>query len=120
MYNFNILNRLLDTEVILNDYETLLLELGILRRLNKNCVNNEIIDSMPISVSYKEKDIVLSSDKIDELMSKNAKELQMEIEGGFALKHNYRNKLLKNVRHTKQTTKNRHNKKHTTKKRRIY
>ncbi len=120
MYNFNILNRLLDTEVILNDYETLLLELGILRRLNKNCVNNEIIDSIPISVSYKEKDIVLSSDKIDELMSKNAKELQMEIEGGFALKHNYRHKLLKNVRHTKQTTKNRHNKKHKTKKRRIY
>ena len=44
MYNFDITNRLLDTDIILDEYENALIKLNILSRLNKQIINRTIID----------------------------------------------------------------------------
>lgn len=48
MYDFNTLTRELDIENLLNEYENILLETGILTRLNKDFVNHEIVDKTPL------------------------------------------------------------------------
>lgn len=44
MYDFNPLSRELDIENLLNEYENILLETGILTRLNKHFVDHEVVD----------------------------------------------------------------------------
>ena len=49
MYDFNPETREIDTFSLLNEYENILLETGILTRLKKTFVNNNLIDTMPVS-----------------------------------------------------------------------
>ena len=48
MYDFNPITRVTDIDILINEYESILLELGILSRLKKTFENNNIVDEMPI------------------------------------------------------------------------
>jgi hypothetical protein len=49
MYDFNPINRVIDIDILLNEYEAILLELGILTRLNKSFENHIIVSKSPVS-----------------------------------------------------------------------
>lgn len=107
MYNYNFLMRVLDTESILNEYEIILLELGILSRLNKRFVNNNILDNSETQIISREGKTKLNSDTIDMLMSNNIKDLKSELlrkGGSTRVKRKYK----------------KHQKKNKSKKRRLY
>lgn len=48
MYNFNILERSIDLDSLMNEYETILLEIGVLTRLNRSFENNRLVNKAPI------------------------------------------------------------------------
>ena len=47
MYDFNPVNRVIDIEQLLNEYENILLEIGILTRLGKSFQNNSLVNKPP-------------------------------------------------------------------------
>ena len=47
MYNFNPVSRVINIDVLLNEYENILLEIGILTRLNKSFKNNVLVNKPP-------------------------------------------------------------------------
>jgi serine/threonine protein kinase len=47
MYDFNPLTRIVDIDVLLNEYENILLEIGILTRLGKSFENNKLVNKNP-------------------------------------------------------------------------
>jgi hypothetical protein len=47
MYDFNPLTRVVDIDVLLNEYENILLQIGILTRLNKSFENNTLANKPP-------------------------------------------------------------------------
>jgi serine/threonine protein kinase len=47
MYDFNTLTRVIDIDALLDEYENVLLELGILTRLKKSFENNNVINKNP-------------------------------------------------------------------------
>lgn len=47
MYDFNPLTRIIDIEQLLNEYEGILLEIGILTRLGKSFENNNLVNKPP-------------------------------------------------------------------------
>ena len=47
MYDFNPKNRIIDIDSLLNEYENLLLEIGVLTRLSKSFENNNIVNKPP-------------------------------------------------------------------------
>ena len=55
MYDFNPKNRIIDINSLLNEYENILLEIGVLTRLNKSFKNNNIINKnfVPLKIISK-------------------------------------------------------------------
>ena len=51
MYEFNPLHRVINISELINEYENILLEMGILMRLNKTFKNGKLIDEQPIKTS---------------------------------------------------------------------
>jgi serine/threonine protein kinase len=51
MYDFNPLSRVIDTTVLLNEYENILLEIGVLTRINKTFENNVLVNKSPIIIN---------------------------------------------------------------------
>jgi hypothetical protein len=47
MYDFNPSTRVIDIDALLNEYENILLEIGILTRLGKSFVNNVLVNKAP-------------------------------------------------------------------------
>jgi serine/threonine protein kinase len=47
MYSFNPLTRVIDIDLLLQEYENILLEMGVLTRLHKSFLNNDLIDKPP-------------------------------------------------------------------------
>ncbi len=47
MYDFNPVSRVIDIDVLLNEYENILLEIGILTRLGKSFENNVLVNKPP-------------------------------------------------------------------------
>lgn len=47
MYDFNPTTRVIDIELLLNEYENVLLEIGVLTRLNKSFENHNVINKAP-------------------------------------------------------------------------
>jgi hypothetical protein len=47
MYDFNPVNRVIDIDALLNEYENILLEIGILTRLGKSFENNNLVNKPP-------------------------------------------------------------------------
>lgn len=47
MYDFNPSTRVIDIEILLNEYENILLEIGILTRLGKSFENNTVVNTQP-------------------------------------------------------------------------
>jgi hypothetical protein len=53
MYDFNPETREINIDTLINEYETILLETGILTRLKKSFVNNKIVNKRPIVIVSK-------------------------------------------------------------------
>ena len=51
MYDFNPVNRVIDIDKLLNEYENILLEIGILTRLGKSFQDNNLVNKPPASTS---------------------------------------------------------------------
>uniref|UniRef100_A0A6C0IS67 Protein kinase domain-containing protein n=1 Tax=viral metagenome TaxID=1070528 RepID=A0A6C0IS67_9ZZZZ len=51
MYDFNPLNRLINTGELIEEYENILLEMGVLIRLHKNFKNGNLISESPVPTS---------------------------------------------------------------------
>ncbi len=47
MYDFNPLTRVIDIDALLNEYENVLLEIGVLSKLNKSFENNNVVSKSP-------------------------------------------------------------------------
>jgi serine/threonine protein kinase len=47
MYDFNPVNRVIDIDALLNEYENILLEIGVLTRLGKSFENNMLVNKPP-------------------------------------------------------------------------
>jgi hypothetical protein len=60
MYDFNPLTRVINIDTLLNEYEHILLETGVLTRLEKNFKNNNIVNKPPAPP------VIMSVSKIDE------------------------------------------------------
>lgn len=60
MYDFNPKNRVIDIDQLLNMYENVLLEIGVLTRLNKSFENNKLVNKPPAPP------VILAEAKIDE------------------------------------------------------
>ena len=60
MYDFNPLNRIIDINQLLNEYENVLLEIGILTRLGKSFENNILVNRPPAP------SVIMTEAKIDE------------------------------------------------------
>ena len=76
MYDFNTLSRELDIENLLNEYENILLETGILTRLNKSFVNHDVIDKSPIPDEVKMQETVVPIANLEKEASFNVIELE--------------------------------------------
>jgi serine/threonine protein kinase len=76
MYDFSPLSRELDIENILNEYENILLETGILTRLNKDFVNHEVVDTSPIPDEIKKEDHTVSIEDLEKNATLNVIELE--------------------------------------------
>lgn len=75
MYDFNPVTRMIDINLLLNEYENILLEIGILSRLNKSFKNNVIKDNY-----LNEKEISESplSNILDKFANKDATKINNE------------------------------------------
>ena len=60
MYDFNPLTRVINIDILLNEYENILLEIGVLTRLKKSFENNNIVNKPPAPHS------IMSVSKMDE------------------------------------------------------
>jgi hypothetical protein len=60
MYDFNPETREINIDTLINEYETILLETGILTRLKKSFVNNKIVNKKPLVIVRKSKSKSLS------------------------------------------------------------
>jgi hypothetical protein len=60
MYDFNPINRVINIDTLLNEYENILLEIGVLTRLEKSFENNNVINRPPAP------DVIMTVSKIDE------------------------------------------------------
>lgn len=76
MYDFNTLSRELDIENILNEYENILLETGILTRLNKDFVDHELVDKTPLPHEVKKEDQLVRIEDLEKEASLNVIELE--------------------------------------------
>ena len=86
MYDFNPSNRIIDVDALLNEYENILLEIGVLTRLKKSFKNNVLVNTPPASpviMEQSEKDDKSASKhlsaELQELANKDATELATEI-----------------------------------------
>lgn len=75
MYDFNPLARELDIDNILNEYENILLETGILTRLHKDFANHEVVDKSPIPNDVKDKERTVSMNDLEKDATLNVVEL---------------------------------------------
>lgn len=76
MYDFNTLSRELDIENILNEYENILLETGILTRLNKSFIDHEVTDKSPLPDEVKKEETVIPIADLEKNASLNVIELE--------------------------------------------
>ena len=60
MFDFNPLTRVINVDTLLNEYENILLEIGVLTRLKKSFENNNIVNKAPAPQS------IMSVSKMDE------------------------------------------------------
>jgi len=51
MYEFNPLNRVINISDLIDEYENILLEMGVLMRLNKSFKNGDLVDEQPVKTS---------------------------------------------------------------------
>jgi len=92
MYDFNPLNRIIDVDALLNEYENILLEIGVLTRLKKSFQNNILVNKPPAPPAIMEqakKDETSASNskseskhlsaELQELANKDATEISNEI-----------------------------------------
>lgn len=76
MYDFNTPSRELDIENILNEYENILLETGILSRLNKDFVDHNIVDKSPLPDEVKKEEPIVSPVDLEKDATLNVIELE--------------------------------------------
>lgn len=76
MYDFNPLTRELNIENILNEYENILLETGILTRLHKDFVNHTIVDKSPIPEGIKGKAREIALKELERYAKLNSIEME--------------------------------------------
>jgi hypothetical protein len=67
MYDFNPLNRIIDVDALLNEYENILLEIGVLTRLKKSFQNNILVNKPPAPPA------IMEQSKKDEKSESNSK-----------------------------------------------
>jgi hypothetical protein len=72
MYDFNPSTRVINIDILLNEYENILLEIGVLTRLKKSFKNNNIVNKSPAPHS------IMSISKIDE--KSQPKHLSVELQ----------------------------------------
>jgi len=72
MYDFNPSNRIIDVDALLNEYENILLEIGVLTRLNKSFQNNMLVNKPPASP------VIMKQSKKDE--KSESKHLSAELQ----------------------------------------
>jgi len=72
MYDFNPLTRVTDIDILLNEYENILLEIGVLTRLNKSFENNNVVNRPPAPP------VIMTVSKIDE--NSPPKQLSVELQ----------------------------------------
>ena len=109
MYDFNPLTRVIDIDLLLNEYENILLELGILMRLGKSFKNHILVNKPPAPA------IIISKSKRDD--KSHPEHLSYELQE-FANKDpsstkrfNHNKKLnIKTNKHVKKYIKTLHNK----------
>ena len=51
MYDFNPANRVIDIDALINEYENILIEIGVLTRLGKSFQNNKLVNKLPAPAS---------------------------------------------------------------------
>ena len=76
MYDFNPVTRELDLEKILTEYENILLETGILTRLNKDFVDHQVVDKSPIPEDVTKGQQTTSIEDLEKDATLNVVELQ--------------------------------------------
>lgn len=72
MYDFNPSTRVINIDILLNEYENILLEIGVLTRLKKSFKNNNIVNTAPAPHS------IMSVSKMDE--KSQPKHLSVELQ----------------------------------------
>ena len=114
MYDFNPLTRVVDIDLLLNEYENILLELGILMRLNKSFKNHILVNKL-VAPSI----IIKSDDKshpqhlsyeLQELANKDPTELKQKRYANKPNKTNKSNKSKKSNKTNKSKKSNKFNK----------
>jgi serine/threonine protein kinase len=114
MYDFNPLTRVIDIELLLNEYENILLELGILMRLKKSFKNHILVNKLfaPSIIISKSK----SDDKsLPQYLSHELQEFANKDPTGFAIRKRCHNHKKFNIKTNKcnKTNKNKTNKNKT-------
>jgi serine/threonine protein kinase len=74
MYDFNPLTRVIDIDLLINEYENILLELGVLMRLKKSFENNNVINKSPAPF------VIMEVSKNDEKSEPKQKQLSIELQ----------------------------------------
>jgi len=83
MYNFNPHNRIIDIDSLIDEYENILLEIGVLTRLKKSFRDHNVVNRLPIPkeiMEYSRKDESISKKldpEIEEIAEKDALEIQV-------------------------------------------
>ena len=85
MYDFNPATRVIDIDALINEYENILLEIGVLTRLKKSFKDNKLINKLPAPVEIIRQDIIYSkspsthlSHSLQEFADKDAIEIIVE------------------------------------------
>ena len=82
MYDFNPLSRVIDTIVLLNEYENILLEIGVLTRINKKFENHVLVNKSPINIKLpSSKSSKHLSAELQEYANKDPIELDVKCKG---------------------------------------
>ena len=97
MYDFNPLTRVVDIDLLLNEYENILLELGILMRLKKSFKNHTLVNKLfaPSIIISKSK----SDDKsLPQYLSQELQEFANKDPAGFVIRKRFSNNTKLNIK----------------------
>ena len=112
MYDFNPLTRVVDIDLLLNEYENILLELGILMRLKKSFKNHTLVNKLfaPSIIISKSK----SDDKsLPQYLSQELQEFANKDPTGFVIRKRFSNNTKLHIKTNKYNKTNKNNKKTT-------